>query len=201
MESQPSDQPTQPKSTNGLAITSLVISIVGCGFLSIIAIILGHVSRSQLKRNPNQQGAGLALAGLIIGYLGLVAAIGTVAISAASAIAFPVVSQVQDQAYVTMTKSNMRMIHVALVSYENVNGRQAQSLEELVPDFLEELPTYIDPVTKEQLPYAYFTDQASIPYVLGSPRASRGKRVVVYQDGRTEEVPEIEYQDRLGGAP
>jgi hypothetical protein len=37
----------------------------------IPAIILGHVARSRINRS-GEQGAGLALAGLILGYVGLV---------------------------------------------------------------------------------------------------------------------------------
>ncbi len=44
---------------------SLVCSI----FTSIAAIILGHKALSEIKRNPGMQGHGMALAGLIIGYV------------------------------------------------------------------------------------------------------------------------------------
>jgi hypothetical protein len=64
--------------TNGLAIASLVLSLVG---FTIVAVILGHIARGQIRRT-GEQGAGLALAGLIIGYatlaLGLVVVFGFV---------------------------------------------------------------------------------------------------------------------------
>ena len=64
--------------TNTMAILSLVFSLVGLltyGFTGIVGVILGHVARSQVKRT-GEQGAGLALAGLIVGYalIGLFAA-------------------------------------------------------------------------------------------------------------------------------
>ncbi len=52
--------------TNVLAIVSLVTSIIG---LSIVGIITGHMSLSQIKTR-GEAGHGLALAGLIIGYVG-----------------------------------------------------------------------------------------------------------------------------------
>ena len=56
-------------STNGLAIASLVCAILT---ISIVAIILGHIARSQIRNsNGMQTGDGLALAGLIIGYIEL----------------------------------------------------------------------------------------------------------------------------------
>lgn len=62
--------------TSTMAILSLVFSLVGLityGFTSIVGVILGHVARSQIKRT-GEQGSGLALSGLIVGYsvIGLV---------------------------------------------------------------------------------------------------------------------------------
>lgn len=55
---------------NVLGIVSLIVSIVGFGWISLVAVILGHLSLSQIKRT-NEQGHGLALAGTIIGYVGI----------------------------------------------------------------------------------------------------------------------------------
>jgi hypothetical protein len=57
--------------TNGTAIGSLVCSL--CGFIppaTILAVIFGHVARRQI-RGTGQRGDGLAIAGLIIGYIGV----------------------------------------------------------------------------------------------------------------------------------
>jgi hypothetical protein len=65
--------------TNGLAIASLVCGVstfvVGLSFLP--AIICGHIARRQIRRT-GEQGDGLALAGLILGYVGGVLFIGLV---------------------------------------------------------------------------------------------------------------------------
>ena len=58
--------PTGPK-TNTLAIVSLVLAF----FISLGAIICGHIALSQIKKT-GENGRGLALAGLILGYVGLV---------------------------------------------------------------------------------------------------------------------------------
>lgn len=60
---------------NVLAIVSLVIAIVGFSWISLGAVITGHIALSQLKQNPQQQGRGLALAGTIIGYVGILATV------------------------------------------------------------------------------------------------------------------------------
>jgi hypothetical protein len=62
--------------TEPLAIWSLVLSIVGfvcCGFLaSIPAVICGHIALSRIAQQPQLQGRGMAIAGLVIGYLAIV---------------------------------------------------------------------------------------------------------------------------------
>ena len=61
-----------PAPTSKLAIWALVcgcLSLV-CGlFASIPAIILGHMGLSEVKKNPAVQGRGMALAGVILGYI------------------------------------------------------------------------------------------------------------------------------------
>ena len=59
-------------STNGLAIAALVCGVGGfvVGLSFIPAIICGHLARRQI-RQTGEQGAGLALAGIILGYVGI----------------------------------------------------------------------------------------------------------------------------------
>jgi hypothetical protein len=62
---------------NGLAIASLACGIGQFAFgpvATIPAIVLGHVARRQIKRT-GEQGAGLALAGLILGWAAVALAI------------------------------------------------------------------------------------------------------------------------------
>jgi hypothetical protein len=64
--------PFYPQVTNGLAIASLVLGIVWVYWIgSILAVVLGHVALSQVKRDPRQTGRGMAIAGLVLGYLGI----------------------------------------------------------------------------------------------------------------------------------
>ena len=61
---------TSPGRTNGLAIASLACGLAQFAFgplATIPAIVLGHMARSQIRRT-GEQGAGLALAGLVLGW-------------------------------------------------------------------------------------------------------------------------------------
>jgi hypothetical protein len=57
---------------NPVAVASLVMGIVGGG---VIAVVLGHLARWQNQR-AKQRGDGLAVAGLVLGYLGLIVVAG-----------------------------------------------------------------------------------------------------------------------------
>jgi hypothetical protein len=61
------------KTGSGLAIASFVTSIatlfLTAGFFSFIGSILGHVSLSKLKKAGSSQNRGLAVAGIIIGWV------------------------------------------------------------------------------------------------------------------------------------
>jgi hypothetical protein len=66
--------PTARPTTNGMAIGSLACGIgqvVGGPIAGVAAIILGHQARRQI-RQTGEQGDGLAVTGLVLGYIGLV---------------------------------------------------------------------------------------------------------------------------------
>ena len=67
---QPYGQPLAQDKYNVLAIVSLVSAF----FVSLAAIITGHIALSQIKKT-GEKGRGLAIAGLVLGYLGIVAGI------------------------------------------------------------------------------------------------------------------------------
>ena len=60
--------------TSALAIISLVCSLLGffLGVTSVIAIVTGHMARSEIRRKPGMRGNGLATTGIVLGYIGLV---------------------------------------------------------------------------------------------------------------------------------
>lgn len=55
---------TSSEKTNTLAIVSLVVAL----FVPLVGAILGHVAMGQIKKT-GEQGRGIALAGVIIGWV------------------------------------------------------------------------------------------------------------------------------------
>lgn len=67
----PYGPPQQPRSTNGMAVASLVLGVVGlafCGLTSIPGVILGHIALNKIKRT-GEDGQGLAVGGLVTSYI------------------------------------------------------------------------------------------------------------------------------------
>lgn len=68
------DRPTFVRAqapTNGLAIASMVVGLFWMWWIgSVLAIVFGHVALGQIARN-GQSGRGIAIAGLVLGYIGL----------------------------------------------------------------------------------------------------------------------------------
>jgi hypothetical protein len=66
--------------TNGMAIASLILSIAGLTVVpvigSVLALILGYMARRDIRQRPTEtSGEGLAKAGIVIGWIGVVGAV------------------------------------------------------------------------------------------------------------------------------
>ena len=68
------ETPVTVGKTNVLAVVALIAGIAGLTVIpfvsSIVAVVTGHMARKEVRRT-GEQGDGLALAGLITGYIGI----------------------------------------------------------------------------------------------------------------------------------
>lgn len=88
------DDVVEAAKTSVLAVWSLILgilSLVCIGFIAgIPAVICGHLARAEIRRSSGSiGGSGMALAGLITGYIGTVMGIIVMIIAIISAIALP----------------------------------------------------------------------------------------------------------------
>jgi type IV pilus assembly protein PilA len=109
--------PPVPQKTSGMAIASLIFGILFIFFpLSIPAVVFGHIALSQIKRSGGRLGGrGLAIAGLVLGYLGI-AMIPLILIIAA--IAIPNLLRARIAANEASAASTVRSIDTAQVTYQ-----------------------------------------------------------------------------------
>jgi type IV pilus assembly protein PilA len=115
----PAAVPVGPAQTSGKAVASLVCGIINVFPLFIVAIILGHISLSEIKKSGGRlKGEGMAIAGLVMGYLGIVA-IPLILIIAA--IAIPNLLRAKMAANEASAVGSVREIISAEVSYQTTH--------------------------------------------------------------------------------
>jgi type IV pilus assembly protein PilA len=107
-----------PAETSGKAIVSLVCGLFFFAFpLSILAIIFGHLSLSEIRKSAGRlKGEGVAIAGLVLGYLG-VAGIPVILIIAA--IAIPNFLRARMAANESSAVASVRTLAAAEVGYSS----------------------------------------------------------------------------------
>ena len=83
-------QPSYRPATSSLAIVSLVFGILSWCLLpfigAIVAVVCGHLARSEIRRSADgpTEGDGMAVAGLVLGYLHLLLWVFLIAIGIAA---------------------------------------------------------------------------------------------------------------------
>lgn len=101
--------------TSGKAVASLICGIINIFPLFIVAIVLGHISLSEIKKSAGRlKGEGLAIAGLIFGYLGIVA----IPFILIAAIAIPNLLRARMAANEAAAVQSMREIIAAEANYQ-----------------------------------------------------------------------------------
>ncbi len=118
---------TQGK-TAGIAVTSLVLGILGLicigPFAAIPAVICGHIAKSKIKEAAGAlQGEGLALAGLILGYVSLGLMVILIPVYATlGAIAIPSFMRARETSQMNACINNLRQIEAAKDQYALEQG-------------------------------------------------------------------------------
>jgi type IV pilus assembly protein PilA len=110
--------PAGPSHASGKAIASLVFGLFIFFFpFSIVAVILGHLSLSEIRKSAGRlKGDGIAIAGLVLGYLG-VAGVPIVLIIAA--IAIPNLLRARMAANESSAVASVRTILTAEITYSS----------------------------------------------------------------------------------
>ena len=118
--------------TSGKAIVSLVCGLFLFFPLSIVGIIFGHLSLSEIRKSAGRlKGEGIAIAGLVLGYLGIVALPFILIIAA---IAIPNLLRARIAANESSAVASVRTLVTAEVTYANLHPSQGYtcSLSDLV---------------------------------------------------------------------
>jgi type IV pilus assembly protein PilA len=122
--------------TSGMAIASLICSLLPFFLVTpIVAVILGHLSLSQIKRSAGRlKGSGLAIAGLVIGYCSFVPILLIIA-----AIIIPNVLRARIVANESSAMASVRTVNAAEIAYSSTHSDKGFtcSLNDLKADGLD----------------------------------------------------------------
>lgn len=121
----------KPAEASGKAIGSLACGIFFILFpAAIVAIVLGHIARSDIRKSGGKlKGARMALAGLILGYAGVI----VLPLLIIMAIAIPNLVHIGVAANEESAETSLRILYTAVVSYESSYGRLPPNLRSLGP--------------------------------------------------------------------
>ena len=177
---------------SALAIWSLILgllSIFGCVFISgIPAVICGHMSLGRKARAGVATGKGMAITGLVTGYIGTI--VMPIVLAVLASLALPVFGVAQDRAKATMSLNNARQISIALVMYANSHEDTfPPKLEDLEGEYLVGANVLTDPLAPEfgntgyvYTPPAKDADGDTI-VVVSRGHTRRGEQAVGRKDG------------------
>jgi type II secretory pathway pseudopilin PulG len=121
-----------PQGTSGLAIASLICGILvflTVGLTGLPAVILGHLGLSKIKKSGGTlKGGGMAIAGLIMGYLGF----GLTLIAVLASLAVPAFNMVQQQGNQMKAVNNAKQIVMGMKQYAaDHDGKYPPTIETL----------------------------------------------------------------------
>ncbi len=109
-----------PQFSSGMAIVSLVCGILvffTFGLAGLPAVVLGHLALSHIKKSAGTlKGRGMAIAGLILGYLGLVLMVVTM-IAVFASLSMPASSVIQQSSARVKTTRNAKQLVLGLKQY------------------------------------------------------------------------------------
>ncbi len=117
--------PLTPQQTDGKAIASLILGFFFF-FLpaAVVAVILGHLSLSEIRKSAGRlKGEGLAIGGLVLGYMGLA----VIPILIIAAIAIPNLLRARIAANESTAAKTLRLLVVAEISYASAHPGEGYS--------------------------------------------------------------------------
>lgn len=188
---------------SGLSIASLVcgiLTLLTCIITGIPAIICGHMALSKIKKSGGAVGGkGMAIAGLVMGYLSLV--FGIFVIASMASVGTAAYKRGADRA---KSLINARQIVMACKNYAlNHDGKYPNALEELLKegDITDDKILH-DPMLQDDtlIGYEYFgagmkdSDPPDKVLLMSKSADSSGKKVVARNDGNVKvEAPPAQH--------
>lgn len=117
---------------NGMAIASMVLGIVWTYWIgSILALVFGYVARRQIKRS-GQRGNAMAVAGIVLGWVGVAALAAVITVVAFSASSISTVFRSVHDVIACQADGQTAAVAVAVAAFEAQRPGQSPTEADLV---------------------------------------------------------------------
>ena len=181
-----------PQKTPGMAVASLVlgiVSIAGAAILiipTVLAIVLGHVSLSRIRKDPRLTGSGIAIAGFVLGYVSIV--VGVIVAGLLAAMAIPAFEKVREESVRKAMVNDARQIGAAAqqVMLETGEGNLSFEIDAETGAVSGPLGSLVTRVTRGTIQVDGVIDSPEDTFSLRNPRAHRGEPVVFDLNGNQQ---------------
>ncbi len=201
--------------TAPMALWSLILGLLGLVLIgplgTVPAVICGHIALPRIRRSEGTlTGRGLAITGLVAGYLGII-----LHLVILPALLLPAVSAARDKARQVQCISNLRQISLAATMYSMDNqGRFPPDLQSLT-QYAAEPQLFVCPATRHRpgaldqvdqwadyilVPNRKATDSGDTVLAFSKPDCYPGRGgTIVFVDGHVRWSPLAEYQQLTAG--
>ncbi len=169
--------PTVPR-TDNMAMTSLILGLLMCfgPLTGIPALITGFIGLSRISKSEGRlTGKGMAIGGISLGAVGVVAGVGAIVLVVMG------VGAAQGQARQIASQANLKAIHIAIEQYAmDNNGQLPQSFAQLAEGHYVYAPLTYGPNNQPQIdytqnsPFVHPAHPGQQGYILMLPGASGG---------------------------
>lgn len=187
----PSASPAKThQKTPGLAVAALVlgvISMMGAAILivpTVLAIVFGHVAYSRIRRDPSLGGSGIALAGMVLGYVSIV--FGIVFAGLLAAMAIPAFQKVRESSLQKAMMNDARQIATAAqqVMLEKGEAPVTFHIDPQTGAVSGPLSAYVSRITKGTGEVDGVIENRQDGFSLQNPHVNRGHEVTFDAEGR-----------------
>ena len=175
-----------------MAVTSLILgifSMLGGAILvvpMVLAIVLGHLSFSRIKKDPTLTGKGMAMAGFILGYVSIPFTVVLVGLLAAMAI--PAFQKVREASLQKVMQNEARQIAAAAqqVMLENGGKPVTFHVDPTTGTVSGPIGTYVHHLTKGTTEVDGVIEGPGGSFSLHNPHVLRGREMTFDADGRQQ---------------
>jgi hypothetical protein len=189
--------PPTERPLSGMALWSMILGIISLclGPLGLVALVLGIIAITRTSKPDGPRGLGFAIAGTVIGAVGLLSTCLTIGIL------LPAIGKARQTAQMLLSQAQMRQIAVGVENYQRDNGRAlpADGWHPVLSDYLigePDDPIFTSPLSDgDAVEYVFvpgdfaFDDRLIMFYEDPDHSVLRGEVNVVYDGGTSDAIP------------